>query len=209
MNVFDFLSLFAGDTADGWIDVAANLWAPRMPHVKFILPTAVVSPVTLNGGYPMPAWYDIKSLSGDRKSESCDGIQASRDRILKIIAKEEEKSGIKPERIVLGGFSQGAAMSYYTGLTFPHKFAGLLILSGYMPIESQIKPTEEAKKTPIFACHGDADGVVQLAWGKDGVEQAKAKGVADVTFKVYEDLPHSADPDELEDALKFLQKVLP
>lgn len=197
-----------GDTAEGWIDVA-SMFAPSLPHVKFILPTAGTLPVTLNGGFPMPAWYDIENLSGDRKTERCNGIQASRERVLKLIAKEEEKHGIKPERIVLAGFSQGGAMSYYTGLSFEKKLGGILVLSGYMPLEGELKPTAEAKSTPLMALHGDADGVVRLSWGEDGVTQAKAKGLTEVSFKVYEGLPHSADPEELDDALAFLKKALP
>lgn len=202
-----------GDTAEGWIDVAAGLLARELPHVKFILPTAPVRPITLNGGYPMPGWYDIKSLSADRAKESCDGIADSQATILKFIADEtaagEGKPGLAASRIALAGFSQGGAMSMFVGLNYPTTLAGMLVLSGYLPVPESVKPTPEALATPLLHCHGDADGVVPLAYGRDAHDRAKTMGVKEPQFKVYRGLAHSASDEELRDVVAFLKRVLP
>ncbi len=107
--------------------------AESMPHVKFIVPTAATMSVTLNGGMPMPAWYDIVGLD-DRAGESCDGIDASCARIRAMLA-AEHAAGLPYHRMALAGFSQGGAMSLFCGLQQPaeQKLAGALILSGYCP----------------------------------------------------------------------------
>eukprot|EP00656_Telonema_subtile_P045853 TRINITY_DN52120_c0_g1_i1.p1 TRINITY_DN52120_c0_g1~~TRINITY_DN52120_c0_g1_i1.p1 ORF type:complete len:182 (+),score=44.85 TRINITY_DN52120_c0_g1_i1:137-682(+) len=119
-----------GDTAAGWADAAAH-FSGSLPHVKFVLPTAPEQPVTLNGGMPMPSWYDICGLDA-REQENCEGIEDSRERIVGLIA-EEVEAGVQHNRIVLGGFSQGAALSLYAGLQLQKPLAGVLAMSGYMP----------------------------------------------------------------------------
>ncbi len=95
-----------GDTAFGWADTIHDIIQSQkmLSHVKCILPTAPTQPVTLNRGMSMPSWYDIQSLS-DRAEDTCDGIDASRARIVKLI-EHEVSMGISTSRIVLGGFSQ-------------------------------------------------------------------------------------------------------
>lgn len=153
-----------GDSGEGLSDVAAT-WSQTMPHVKFILPTADQRPVTLNGGMRMNAWYDIVGLD-DRASESCDGIQQSVERIRSILA-NEHSNGLPYSRMVLAGFSQGGAMSLFTGLQMPEadqKLAGLLVMSGYLPGASQFKLTSGFEDIPIFHCHGSMDPVVRPQW---------------------------------------------
>ncbi|RHY30101.1 hypothetical protein DYB32_004611 [Aphanomyces invadans] len=119
-----------GDTAHGWADSILHI-AQRLPHLKCVLPTAPTQPVTLNMGMAMPSWYDIRSLT-DREGDPCSGIDASRERIENIIQAEID-GGISPSRIVLGGFSQGGAMSLYTGYQLDKALGGILVLSGYLP----------------------------------------------------------------------------
>lgn len=92
-----------GDSADGFADVA-EMFSYQLPHVKFILPTALSSPVTLNGGMVMNSWYDIVGLD-DRAAETCDGLDESRSIVSNII-QQEVNAGIPHSRIVLAGFSQ-------------------------------------------------------------------------------------------------------
>lgn len=144
--------------------------------------------------------YDIKSLSSDRTKESCDGIEESRATIMKLIAEEtatgEGKPGLAASRIALAGFSQGGAMSLFVGLNYPQTLAGMVVLSGYLPLPDSVKPTAEALATPLLHCHGDEDGVVPLAYGRDAHDRVKTMGVKDPQFKVYEGLPHSVSPSK-------------
>lgn len=152
-----------GDSGEGLSEVAST-WSQLMPHCKFILPTADQRPVTLNGGMRMSAWYDIVGID-DRASESCDGIQQSVERIKAILA-NEHASGLPYSRMVLAGFSQGGAMSLFTGLQLPadQKLAGLLVMSGYLPGASQFKLTPGLETIPILHCHGSMDPVVRPQW---------------------------------------------
>lgn len=197
-----------GDTAHGWIDMVAGMFAPALPHVKFILPTARVQPVTINGGMPMPAWYDIESLSADRSREKCEGIEDSAAGVHGMIS-TEVTAGIPHNRVLLGGFSQGGAMSLFVGLNCKETLAGMLVLSGYMPVPDRIVASPASLATPILMCHGDEDGVVPLAYAQDAHARLKALHATNVRMKVFEGLPHSASDEELADALAFLKTYLP
>lgn len=148
-----------GDSADGLSDLAET-WGSSYPYIKFILPTAPEQPVTLNGGMRMNAWYDIVGLD-DRAAESCDGIDTSVAKIRTVI-EGEIALGLPSTRIALAGFSQGGAMSLFTGLQLPRdlKLAGLLILSGYLPGAPIFKLTSGLEDVPVYHCHGASDPVV-------------------------------------------------
>lgn len=122
-----------GDTCHGWDDFVQYI-RPRFPNTRFILPTAPHQPVTLNMGMMMPSWYDIKG-SGDRDKETCEGIDDSKKIVDDILASEFAK-GIAPGSTVVGGFSQGGALSLWTGLQRADTdapLAGVLCMSGYLP----------------------------------------------------------------------------
>ncbi|KAJ0399392.1 hypothetical protein P43SY_008150 [Pythium insidiosum] len=195
-----------GDTAHGWAD-AMQMLSKDLPHVKFVLPTAKSQPVTLNMGMRMPSWYDIKSLSKS-DDDDADGIEASRDRLLGFIEKEVA-AGIPHSRIVLGGFSQGGAMSLFTGFQMKVALAGVLCLSGYIPKMKAFAVTPETKQVPLLMCHGEIDPVVQFQWGKLSKEKIAASGVQQVEFRTYPDMEHSACMEELDDIKRWLTRVLP
>lgn len=160
----------------------------------------------------MPAWYDISDF-GDlaNRSEDEAGILRSQKVFHTLIA-DEIKSGIPTERIVLGGFSQGGAMSLMAGVTCPSKLGGIFALSAYLLLQGKVRDLVPAdspnKQTPIFMGHGDSDQVVRYAWGKATAEKLKEWGW-DVTLKTYRGLPHSAAPEEIEDLEVYLNGRIP
>ncbi|OCK81572.1 acyl-protein thioesterase 1 [Lepidopterella palustris CBS 459.81] len=202
-----------GDSGAGWIWLAEN-WRRRnrFSEVAFIFPSAPNIPVTLNYGMRMPGWYDIKSL-GDLASreEDEEGIMRSRDYFHSLINTEIAK-GIPADRIVIGGFSQGGAMSLLSGVTYPHKLGGIFGLSCYMLLRSKIQELVPAgnpnKDTPIFMGHGDADQVVAHKWGQMTADELKKQGWS-VEFRTYENLTHSADPQEIDDLEAYLKGRIP
>ena len=129
-----------------------------MPHVKFILPTAPTQPVTMNMGMPMPSWYDITGLD-ERSNENCAGIAQSQSTIRDILSTEHSATGLPYHRMVLAGFSQGGALSLFTGMQLEKekKLAGIVVMSGYLPAAAQFDITEGLEDTPILHCHGEAD----------------------------------------------------
>lgn len=195
-----------GDTAHGWADAMAQL-SKELKHIKFVLPTAPTQPVTLNMGMRMPSWYDIKSLTKS-ESDDAEGIEDSRDTLINLINKEVD-AGIPHSRIVLGGFSQGGAMSLFTGYQMKKALAGVLVLSGYIPKLHAFALTPETVDVPLMMCHGDMDPVVRFQWGEMSKKKLEADGVKNVEFRVYPGMEHSACMEELTDIQRWLGRILP
>jgi len=203
------LSHGLGDTSEGWVDVAEHL-ASKLPYVKFILPTAPTQPVTMNGGYPMPSWYDITGLDL-RSNEQCEGILESRDALRKLLAVEYDR-GVPYSRMMVCGFSQGGALSIFTGLQMPsveQKLAGVVAMSGYLPGEKQFQLTEGLGDTPVLHCHGTADPVVRFELAGMSQQLLEKKGVTNYTVKHYSGMVHSACPEEIQDVLEFIKEHIP
>jgi len=197
-----------GDSAEGFADVAEQ-FATQLPYAKFVLPTAPTQPVTMNMGMPMPSWYDIKGLD-ERANESCKGIVESRDRIVKILEDEHKATGLPFSRMLLAGFSQGGALSLWTGLQLPveQKPAGIVVMSGYLAAAAQFKLTPELKDVPIFHGHGQMDPMVQYPMAQKTQSRLMEAGVLNYELKTYP-IQHTVSPSEIGDVLKFIQKVLP
>jgi len=202
-----------GDSGAGWVSLAEN-WRRRqkLEEVKFIFPNAPNIPITVNMGMRMPGWYDIVSfddLQGREEDEA--GILKSRE-YLHALIKGETDAGIPSNRIILGGFSQGGAMSLFSGLTCPTQLAGVFGLSSYLVLRNKVKelipPSNPNKDTPIFMGHGDIDQVVKTKWGVQTAELMKEWGY-NVNLKMYRGLAHSATPEEIDDLEAYIKERLP
>ena len=135
--------------------------------IKFIFPQAPNRPITINNGYAMPGWYDIYSLE-NRDREDVVGIKDSAKLIIQLIEKESQ-NGIPYERIFIGGFSQGGAMSLYVGTRFKYKLAGIIGFSCYLLSQESLSLEQSAanKTTNILLTHGLFDPVLPLVMGND------------------------------------------
>ncbi|PWO00969.1 Phospholipase/carboxylesterase [Tilletiopsis washingtonensis] len=220
-----------GDSGAGWLDVARMLQQrPKLAHVRFILPNAPVLPITLNGGMPMPAWFDISSLEDLAGTEDAAGMRKSADALMALVQAEADGSAEKlqqavpSERVVLGGFSQGGAVSLLAGLTTPLRLAGLIGLSTWLPLRRSLKPSEHAASLPVLLAHGDADAVVRTEFGRKTRKYISAGGeggagigcgewdaakVKGVMWKEYRGMGHSACADEIDDIGEYLEAVIP
>jgi phospholipase/carboxylesterase len=176
------------------------------PPIRFIFPHAPSIPVSVNGGYVMPAWYDLLGMDLVSKQD-VQGIQKSEAAVRALIANEVAR-GIPTERIVLAGFSQGCAMALHTALRLPQKIAGVMALSGYLPLADRFADERDAANatTPIFMAHGSQDPVVVLARGEDSRDALVALGHP-VQWHTYP-MPHSVHPKEIADISDFLRQVL-
>uniref|UniRef100_A0A7S3PYM6 Phospholipase/carboxylesterase/thioesterase domain-containing protein n=2 Tax=Chaetoceros debilis TaxID=122233 RepID=A0A7S3PYM6_9STRA len=205
------LSHGLGDSSEGLLDLAEHLATQKdLAHLKFILPNAPTRPVTMNMGMPMPSWYDITGLD-ERSNENCNGIIESRDKIRSILDDEAENTKLPYHRMVLMGFSQGGALSLFTGMQLPKekKPAGVVLMSGYLPAQSQFTITEGLNDVPILHCHGEADPMVVPAMAQKSQVAVKEMGAESYELKTYKGLPHSINMDEIADVAAFLKKVLP
>ena len=176
------------------------------PPIRFIFPHAPSIPVTLNGGYIMPAWYDILGANLVDRQDAA-GIQKS-EHAIKALIENEVARGIPVERIVLAGFSQGCAMALHTGLRLPHRLAGIMALSGYLPLADRFASERMLANanTPVFMAHGTQDPVVVLARGEKTRDALAAMGHP-VQWHTYP-MQHAVHPREIADIAAFLKQVL-
>jgi phospholipase/carboxylesterase len=175
--------------------------------MRFIFPHAPNMPVTVNGGYVMPAWYDITGTDLISRQD-VQGIQQSELAITALVA-HEIKRGIAPDHIVLAGFSQGAAMSLHTGLRLPYAIAGIIALSGYLPLADRFAQERSSANafTPIFMGHGLDDTVVIHGRGETTRNFLQSLGYT-VQWHSYP-TEHNITPQELDDVSAFLRQILP
>jgi phospholipase/carboxylesterase len=174
--------------------------------VRFVLPHAREIPVTINGGYVMPAWYDILGVDLARREDEA-GLRKSQEDVEQLIRREISR-GVPAHRIVLAGFSQGCAMTLMTGLRFPERLAGLVGLSGYLPLAALTTAERHAAnaKTPVFLAHGSADPVVPVARGLASRDALVALGHP-VEWHEYA-MEHSLCIEEVSELNRWLLKVL-
>lgn len=195
--------------ADGsdFVPIVPELRLPPELHLRFVFPHAPHLPVTCNGGYVMPAWYDIISLDPDNRVVDGAGIERSRVAIEALIAREVAR-GIAPGRIVLAGFSQGGAIAYATALRHPAPLAGLIALSTYIPEPDPLfaGASDANRRIPLFAAHGVQDEVVSLKLGTRARDALLGHGYA-VEWHEYP-MPHSVCLEEIVDIGRWLAQTL-
>jgi len=176
------------------------------PPIRFVFPHAPSIPVSINAGYVMPAWYDIRGTDLLAEQDRA-GIEQSARAIEALIGFEAAR-GIACKNIVLAGFSQGSAIALHTGLRYPHALAGIMALSGYLPLaESFTTECSGANaSTPIFMGHGSMDPVVPIARGQASRDFLLRLGYP-VQWHSYP-MQHSVHPQEIADISNFLASVL-
>lgn len=194
--------------ADGndFVPLVRELDLKGLPGIRFVFPHAKTIPVTINGGYVMRAWYDITGAELTRREDET-GLRDSQHDVEALIAREKAR-GIPASRILLAGFSQGCAMTLQTGLRHPEKLAGMLCLSGYLPLADKVghERTEESLATPIFMAHGRQDPVVPFLRAQQSRDALKSMGY-EVEWHEYQ-MQHTLCLEEVQDISAWLQKVL-
>jgi phospholipase/carboxylesterase len=192
--------------ADGndFVPIIPELRLPASMAVRFVFPNAPSIPITINGGYVMPAWYDIKAMDIDRTVD-VDQLIASAEQIRLLIDREVDR-GIPSDRIVLAGFSQGGAVAYQTALTHMFPLAGLLCLSTYFATADTITANSANRAIPIKICHGTADPMVPVQLGKAACQRLSDMGYA----PDYSEYPmeHAVCPAEIAEISRWIQQVL-
>jgi phospholipase/carboxylesterase len=186
--------------------IVDELIEPHWPSIRFIFPHAPTRPVTINGGMRMRAWYDITSI--DRKAlGEAPGLRDSIQSLEAWIARLNA-DGIASERIVLAGFSQGAAVILSAFLRSTHRFAGVMALSGYMPLADSIQTEKQDKNllTPVFIAHGSQDAVVPMALGLESAQTLRKQGFQ-VQWHSYQ-MQHSVSGEEVADLRFWLAGIL-
>ena len=174
--------------------------------IRFVFPHAPMIPVTINGGYVMRAWSDIVGTDIARREDE-PGLRRSQQAVTDLIARERAR-GIAADRIVLAGFSQGCALTLLTGLRHGERLAGLVGLSGYLPLaEKTLAERSQANADlPLFLAHGRQDPVIPLDRALASRDALIAMGY-DVEWHDYP-MPHSVCAEEIAVLSRFLRRVL-
>ncbi len=193
-----------GATGHDFEPIVPELGLPRGHRIRFLFPHAPSMPVTINQGLVMPAWYDILSLELDRKLDT-DQLRDSARKVHALIDQEVE-NGVKPERVLLAGFSQGGAVVYEAALTYPQRLCGLLALSTYFATAQTLIADPASTGMPIEIHHGSHDGVVPEALGQRAAEQLRALGYP-VNYRRYS-MEHAVCPSQIADIGRWMKSLL-
>ena len=198
-----------GDNGAGW---AYGFNEIKNKKVQYIFPNAPSMPVTINGGFSMPAWYDLKTLN--RSDEDKEGIQLAAKALREFISSQMQETGLSSSQIFLGGFSMGGALALYTALTHDEPLGGVIALSCYLPLSKLFADGTEGhsltkQKCEIFQAHGDSDEVVTYSWGQrthdilqSGREELQKS--QQPVFKVYPGMGHESCPQEMADVKSLI-----
>jgi lysophospholipase II len=165
----------------------------------------------MNMGMSMPSWYDIVGLD-ERSNENCAGIERSVQTLRGILDQEHAATNLPYNRMVLMGFSQGGALSLYTGLQnkAEQKLAGIVLLSGYLPHASAFNIAPGLEDTPVFHGHGTQDPLVAFPFQQKTKQHILNKGLqADKYLTKSYPIAHTVSMPEIADVLQFLKQVLP
>jgi phospholipase/carboxylesterase len=194
--------------ADGhdFVDVVPELGLPARPGVRFVFPHAPMRPVTINGGYVMRAWYDIRDDGGVRREDPA-GVRASQKAIEALIAREKER-GVPAAAIVLAGFSQGGAMALHTALRHTEQLAGVMALSCSLPLSDTLagEAAPANRDVSIFMAHGTHDPMIPMARALRAREVLTGLGYR-LEWHEYP-MPHSVCVEEIAHIGAWLAKVL-
>jgi phospholipase/carboxylesterase len=191
--------------ADGFdfVPMVPELNLPATARVRFVFPHADVRPVTVNAGYAMRAWYDIRELTPEGRDDEA-GLAATRVRIEQYIAAERAQ-GVAARRIVLAGFSQGGATALHVGVRHEQTLAGIIALSCYLPLRDRLaaEAVDANRATPILMCHGREDVVVLPAFGEMSRDALLAAGLP-VEWRAYS-MGHNLCRPEIFDIAAWLR----
>ena len=200
--------LMHGLGADGndFVPIAGELDLAAVGPVRFVFPNAPLMAVTINGGYRMPAWYDIYPPAEPPREDEA-GLRRSQAALEEVLAREKAR-GIAAGRTVLAGFSQGCAMALLTGLRHGERLAGIAGLSGYLPLAASTAAERSAanRDTPVFLAHGSRDPMVRIERASASRDALVALGQP-VEWHSYP-IEHTVGAQEIADLNAWLLRVL-
>ena len=178
----------------------------RLLSTRFVLPQAPTRPVTINGGWSMPSWYDILAMSPARAINR-DQLEASAQQVISLLEAQRD-AGIDPARIFLAGFSQGGAVVLHTAfLRWQGPLGGVIALSTYAPTFTEPSAfAPAALQYPALCLHGSRDDVVPMAMGRAAFQTLQDAGVT----AAWHDYPmgHEVLPEEIRDIGAWLAERL-
>jgi phospholipase/carboxylesterase len=178
--------------------IVPELHLPESLAVRYVFPHAPQRSITINADLRMRAWFDVLDLEHRADSVDMDQFLESED-LLRALIRNELKSGIPSDRILLAGFSQGGAIVLHTGLKYQKQLAGILAMSMYLPTIHNLAPalSPANRKVPIMMVHGQTDPVIPLARAVETRQELIRQGYA-VDWHEYP-MQHTVCADEIRE----------
>jgi lysophospholipase-2 len=212
-----------GGGAEGWWKGFATAVRAKRAYsrdnldaVKWVFPNAPSRPITLRHGLAEPAWYDMKTIPKydvtkmwhDRK-----GILESAQHVKEVI-QQLVREGIAPQRIVVGGFSQGGAIALTTTLHAAGvPLGGCFALSSYLPMAydmyvGNLEVLPSALEVPFYLAHGTDDAVLPYSFAVKTRQELDTLGAKFVKMDTIEGLGHDLSDEELGLLAGFIANVI-
>lgn len=187
--------------------IVDELGLPDDHGIRFVFPHAPMRPITINGGYVMRGWYDIKEEDLSQEEDE-QGVRESSEIIRELIKQEMQQYSLPANRIVLAGFSQGGVIVLHTALRYPDTLAGVMALSTYLglaeSLENERHPSNN--KIDIFMAHGSHDPIIALKHAQASRDKLESLGYS-INWKMYR-MEHGVVPDEIDDIGLWLRTAL-
>ncbi len=192
--------------ADGndFAPIVSQLELPDSFGIRFVFPHAPSIPVSINNGFVMPAWYDIKQMDVDRQVDE-EQLSQSASWVHALIDREIER-GVASERIIIAGFSQGGAVSYEAALTYSKPLAGIMALSSYFATAHSIQINPIHNTIAIMICHGSLDPVIPESMGRKSLATLQNLGFVP-EYNSYT-MEHAVCSEEIADIGSWFSRVL-
>lgn len=148
------------------------------------------------------AWYPM-TLGGP---PDISAILKSREKLENVLDACLKRYPIDPKKLVVLGFSQGAVLAYSLALSNPKRFAGLAVLSSWLPKEliPELSIGEGVQWLPTLVQHGSQDQMIEVQRARDSVEQLRALHVP-LTYREY-DMGHEISPKSLTELSGWLEE---
>lgn len=194
-----------GASCNDFANLVPELTLPAGARLRFVFPQAPTLAVTVNGGYQMPAWYDLLSLDVDRKFNARHLAQAS-SAIIELI-EQQVAAGIASERILIAGFSQGGAVAFDAALSCAKPLAGLMALSTYFASCDTCTFSDTNRAMPISIQHGTNDAVVVPALAARAEAALQERGYLFESHRY--PMAHEVCPEQITDISAFINRCLP
>ncbi len=176
-------------------------------NIRFVFPHAPMQAVTINQGFMMRAWYDVRSPDIYSNPDE-EGIRYSQQ-TLNTLIRQQIDAGIKSEKIILAGFSQGGVIALQAALRSQHKLAGVMALSTYLSLPESLatEKTPQNQNIPLFLAHGSIDPVIDIKWAFQTHSHLIRENYS-VEWHEYNNMPHAVSAEEIRDISKWLNNVL-
>lgn len=205
-----------GDTGNGWSwfpDLVKQAGIIKDPSsINYIFPNAPEIPITVNGGYRMPGWFDIYEFGNPDGRQDVNGFFSTCEYLKRLINEQINEANISPDKIIIGGFSQGAAIALATLTLLDFKIGGVVALSGFCPVRKDLGARSNKDgtnyQTPVFQGHGTSDPVIDHTYGEQTSQFYKDLGYKKLDFHSYPGVAHSASEQELAEAMKFIGDII-